>query len=153
MIKLPYFEILDLNEDYFEASFTTTKGQDVSLAIDFEGDKPKASDLQRVESFLNYIEDHIQTVQYNLLSSAYASNVEDYINHHRDELADEPQMQSITSSEQFVDALKIYAINIYPTLEKRFVSIDFTIDQDLTQYLLVVDLTPDLSIHYITMES
>jgi hypothetical protein len=153
MIKLPYFGVLDLNEDYFEASFTTTKGQDVSLNIDFEGDKPTTSDLQRVASFLERVEEHIQSIKDQLLTSAFAEEVVEYIDHHRSELADEPLMQSITSSEQFVDALKIYAINICPTLEKRFVSIDFSIDEDLTQYLLVVNLTPDLSIHYITMES
>lgn len=153
MIKLPYFGTLDLEDDFFETSFTTTKGQEVSLAIDFEGEKPTTEDLQRVASFLDRVEEHTTTLQHKLLTSAYVADVQDYIEHHRSELADEPQMQLITSSEQFIDALQVSAINIYPTLEERFVSIDFTIGEELTPYLLVVDLTPHLSIHYITMES
>ncbi|MDM1046035.1 DUF2004 domain-containing protein [Myroides sp. 1354] len=153
MTLLPYFGTIDLHDDYFEASFTTTKGQDVSLTIDFEGDEPKTTDLQRVASFLDRLEEQAKTIKDQLLTSAFAEEVEEYIDHHRSELADEPQMQSVTSSEQFVDALQLYAIRIYPTLEESFVSIDFTIDANLTQYVLMVNLTPDLSIHDIAMES
>lgn len=153
MNKLPYFGALDLNEDYFETSFTTTKGQDVSLNIDFEGDKPTISDLQHVVTFLDRVKEHIQSIKDQLLTSVFAEEVLEYIDHHRSELADEPQMQSITSSEQFIDALHPYAIRIFPTSEDYFISIDFTIGADLTQYVLMVNLTSDLSIHDIAMES
>lgn len=153
MIKLPYFGALDLNEDYFEASFTTTKGKDVSLTIDLEGDKPTTADLKCATDFLNHLEEHTQTIQQQLLTSTFTEEVAEYIDHHRSELADEPQMLTITSSEQFVDALLPHAIRIFPTSEDYFISIDFTIGADLTQYVLMVNLTPDLSIHDIAMES
>ncbi|EHQ43922.1 DUF2004 domain-containing protein [Myroides odoratus] len=47
---------------------------------------------------------------------------------------------------------RIYA-SIFPTSEDYFISIDFTIGADLTQYVLMVNLTSDLAIYYITMES
>lgn len=153
MNQLPYFGTLDLNEDYFDARFTTTTGQAVFLLIDLEGNKPTTADLKRVEDFLDRVEEQTQTIQHQLLSSAFTEEVAEYIDHHRSELADEPQMQGITSSAQFVDALHLYAIRIFPTSEDYFISIDFTIGADLTQYVLMVNLTSDLSIHDIAMES
>lgn len=152
-IKLPYFGEIDLEEDFFEAEFTTNNGQEISISIDFESEKPTENAIKSISTFLENIVSNTQNIKDRLLSSDFSSEVNDYIQHHLEELKTEPEIQAISSPEQFIEKLKVSSINIYPTKEERFFAFDFTIDEELTNYLLVVDLLEDLSISYITTES
>lgn len=152
-IKLPYFGEIDLEEDFFEAEFTNSNGQEISINIDFESEKPTDTAIKSILAFLENIESKTQNIKDRLLSSDFANEVNDYIQHHLEELKTEPAIQVISSPEQFIEKLKVSFINIYPTMEERFFAFDFTIDEELTNYLLVVHLLEDFSISYITTES
>ncbi len=152
--KLPIFGEIDLEEDFFEAEFMNSKNQEVMVSIDFEGEPPGNDfSFESISNFLNNIENNLQHIKDNLLSGNFVVDVKDYIEHHMSELKSEPKIQKISSHEQFINELYTSYINIYPTEEENFFSIDFTIDEELTNYILVVSLQEDLSISHITTES
>ena len=153
MNKLPYFGELNLEEDFFETEFTNSNGEEISITIDFEGEKATEDNLKSIAKFLENVENNIQSIKKRLLTSDFTEEVNDYIEHHLSKLKSEPQIQNIKSSQQFIDELKVSSINIYPSMNERFFAFDFTISEELTNYLLVVDLLEDLSISYITTES
>lgn len=153
MNKLPYFGELNLEEDFFETEFTNSNGEEISITIDFEGEKATEDNLKSIAKFLENVENNIQSIKNRLLTSDFTEEVNDYIEHHLSELKSEPQIQNIKSSQQFIEELKVSSINIYPSMDERFFAFDFTISEELTNHLLVVDLLEDLSISYITTES
>lgn len=151
MKKLPFFGKLDKDEDYFEVE--VTKEQKMQIILDFMGEEPSDEKFPVIEKFLTNLEEIILNVKKQLLSNEFSENVMDYIQHHLEELKSESEIQKITSPEQFIEALKVNSVFISPTDEERFFSMDFTINEELTQYVLVVDMLEDLSISYITTES
>ena len=86
--------------------------------------------------------------------------VKEYIEHHLDEL-DEDDLQTLinqtkagkTKEEKLLYSIKLKRIGFYPQTEERFVNLDYTLDNDLTDYLVVLDFTDDGKLHYITVES
>lgn len=51
-----------------------------------------------------------------------------------------------------LSVLKLKRIGFYPN-DERFFNLDYTLDENLTDYLIVLDYTQDGELHYITLES
>lgn len=153
-IELPYFEEINLSEDYFETTYINKKGKEISLVIDFEGEEVADFDFNSIRKFLNNIENKLEEIWKNLLKSDYfTKEVNEYAEHHLVELETELKKQNINSIKDFINTMYPTCINIFPTDEERYFSIDYTINEELTNYVLVVDLFEDTSIYYITTES
>lgn len=161
--KLPYFEEIDLNEneEYYASEF---EYRDHIISIDLNLDdiegKISKSKLDKVKNFL----DNIDTPYTNALIAIQKKykDVEncDYFDQHLKELeaSDLNQLlskadKSLSEREQLISVLYLTTIGFYPYSNKPFATFDFTIGEDLTNWLVVVDFNNKGEIYYITEES
>ena len=57
------------------------------------------------------------------------------------------------ASEQLLSLIHLKRVGIYPENDSNFATIDYTIGEEITQYLIVVVVQESGDIDYITMES
>jgi hypothetical protein len=133
------------------------------IEVDISFDK-KSIDRKVLEKMNQILADvqRLDQLGQNEIKRDYLSGerVKSYIDYHLNELdsidfeilIDQAQTGSI-KEEKLLDLLRLKRIGFYPDTYVRFVSLDYTLANDVTDELLVLDFTEDGHLHYITVES
>jgi hypothetical protein len=161
-ITLVNFGVLDSDqlEEYYDTEIQFDN-RSIDVDINFENDSIAIEKLEKINSWLTDIEKinnlGLMAIRHDFATS---NTVKEYIEHHLDELDSDDLKKllnqgalGITKEEKLLSILKIKRIGFYPDTEERFLSLDYTLDKDLTDYLVVLDFTEDGNLYYITLES
>jgi len=149
-------------KDYYEKSILID-GNDIKLDLNFEAKETNNVELNLTNEFIAKLETYDkknQTEFYNDFTNNAESTIKEYIEHHLDELNNE-EVNSIikddnssdSNDKKLLKSLKLKRIGIYPYDKENFAIFDYTISEELTQYLITVYLNSNGEIMDISMES
>lgn len=153
IIELKYFGKLDLNKtkEYIDV-LTNINGNEVSIDLNIIEEKITKNTIQPTISFLENLS-KIEKIAHKQLLSDFknGSIVKDYIEHHIGEFNDEDlislRIESTDSfeskKEKFLNKIHLKRIGIYPEEWDSLAIFDYTINDDLTQYLIVLSFDSD----------
>jgi len=161
-IKLPFFGELNSNslKDYYELQ-TQLGGNTVQLDLNFSGAKIEDHKLLIVKDYLDEVSKIINIAEKELLNDyENGEEVLEYLSYHIEEI-DKEELdgflvnadKSLSLEKQLFSILKLRRIGFYPADENDFATLDFTLGEKVSQYLLVVKMNDRKSVEYITMES
>ena len=147
-------------EEYYDAEIFLN-GRQIEMDITFDEKSISVDKLEKINQWLTNIQKldelGITTIKDDFKNG---NNVKEYIEHHLDELDNDDietliskATEGTTKEEKMLFSIKLKRIGFYPETEERFINLDYTLDNELTDYLVVLDFTEDGKLHYITMES
>lgn len=153
---IPFGQIdLSNPEEVYEASVTVGE-QEIVLDLNFEGAEISQGLADRIEGFVAQLPAIARRNQEALRADLKSGDtVIDYLNHHR-KLLEELSGEKTTGplqGETFLPALHLVRVGIYPENEDCFAVFDYTLGQELTDYLVVLLVREDGTLNYMTMES
>lgn len=164
LISVTQFENENFNnlKDYYEKSILID-GNDIKLDLNFEAKETNNVELNLTNEFIAKLETYDkknQTEFYNDFTNNAESTIKEYIEHHLDELNNEDvnsiikdDNSSDSNDKKLLKSLKLKRIGIYPNDKENFAIFDYTIREELTQYLITVYLNSNGEIMDISMES
>ncbi len=147
-------------EEYYDAEITVN-GRTVEVDISLDEKSISIDKLEKINSWLANVQKldelGLTTIKEDFVSG---DTVKEYIEHHLEELDSDDLNDLIkqakegkTKEEKILNSIKLKRVGFYPHTDERFVNLDYTLDNDLTDYLVVLDFTEDGNLHYITLES
>lgn len=161
---LPYFGKLPTEnlEEYYSVSIDFN-GNEIQIDLNFENKNTETFQLDKVKSYLENID------KFNELNKTYLSDdyndeegdtVKFYVEHHleevgKDELSalinfDDP---TLGPEQQLLKKIELVRIGLYPDSEDNFAILDYSIGEDLTNYLVVINTDENGQLDFMTMES
>lgn len=153
--NLPGFGQLNpdsLNQDY--DGEISLKGKTVSMDIWFANGKTDLITLDRMKEFIENL------VKYDDIARKEqkkdfddGGTVREYVDHHLDLNEDDTEKDITKKQNDFLDEVHLKRVGFYPDEDDHFVIFDYTIDQDLTDYLIVVHFQKSGHFLSLTMES
>ncbi|MGB0524535.1 MAG: DUF2004 domain-containing protein [Flammeovirgaceae bacterium] len=161
---LPYIGKIDLSnlEDYYETTIDF-KGNEIELDINFESEDIEVRRLNLIKSVFKNISSYdLKNLKYikNDYRSTEADIVRFYIKHHIEELGQDIlshlvnyDILSPSPELQLLDKLHLIRVGIYLDNEDFNIVFDYTIDEEITNYLVVVNTDENGNLDYITSES
>ncbi|HEV8506543.1 MAG TPA: DUF2004 domain-containing protein [Chitinophagaceae bacterium] len=162
--SLPHFADIDTNilEEYYDVDIDFN-GQEIQIDLNFEN---KSIDPNRLDIVKRFIENISEFDEKNkkYIEQDYddddCDTVKTYIEHHleevgKDELADLVNFddETISPEIQLMNSLRLVRVGLYPDSEDQFAIFDYSIGQDLTQYIVVINTNENGDLDYMTMES
>lgn len=153
IIELKYFGKLDLNktEEYIDV-LTKINGNEVSIDLNIIEEKITKKTIQPTISILENLSE-IEKIAHKqvFLDFKNGNIVTDYIEHHIGEFNDEDLkslgIESTDSTEKkkekFLNKIHLKRIGIYPEEWDSLAIFDYTINDELTQYLIVLSFDSD----------
>ncbi|MFL9483513.1 DUF2004 domain-containing protein [Chitinophagaceae bacterium LWZ2-11] len=163
-ITLPYFGELnsDSLDEYYDEEIEFN-GRQIDLDLNFENETIEPAKLESVKRFIENIalynaknEERIM-VDYN---DEDCDTAKTYAEHHLEELSKDDLSQlvdfddkSIDPERQLLKKLQLVRVGLYPDNDEDFAIFDYSIGQDLTNYLVVVFTNVNGEMDYMTMES
>ena len=160
-MKLRYFEELKPNEleDYYSTNIEFEDRQ-IEIDLNFSNTSIAESRLLKVNVILEKLPEFVGKLNGFIQDDFKNRNdVQEFLDFHLDEIAEElvPLLlradQSLKKDEQLLSILDLKRIGFYPDNDEIFTVSDFGLDEEISQYVLVVNTTQDQELHYITMES
>jgi hypothetical protein len=164
MYQLPYFgEIAPSTlENYYDAEIDFN-GHKIQLDLNFDNQSIDIKLLDIVKQFLENISlyDH-KNKKY--IKSDYEDDngdtVRTYIEHHLEEIEKEELADIVDFSNklkspeiQLMETLHLVRLGLYPDSEDMFAIFDYSIEPELTPYLVVINTDSKGKLDYMTMES
>lgn len=147
-------------EDYYEVRFVY-EDQNIEVDLNFEESSIDKSNLVRVNGLLSELVGCLQKAE-AAISKDYdlgdaAETVQDYLNHHIDIFNDE-EIEAIfgtkdVTKQTFLSALEAKRVGFYPEDYESFMLVDFTLKNDVTDYLICVVFNGAGELTDIMMES
>lgn len=160
---LPYFGSIDSNA--LEGNYDTEvriAGRDIRLDLNFSEKSMDLSSLSILNKYLDNLEDHLaKTKEYikeNYHDEDAADGVRFYFEFHKDEFGEEVFKNQFGINnvddldEQLLSKLNPVRIGIYPG-HLDFAVYDYTVGEDVTNYLAVVKTDEDGDLANVTVES
>ena len=136
-----------------------------NLEVDLNFDKEKVSEkkLEVVRSMIEHI-DQLDLNNKKYIQDDFKDESEDvtrnYIDFHLNEIGSEKLSglidindTSISKEEQLLSKLHLVRVGFYPESREHFAVFDYTIGQDLTDYIVVINVDIKSKIHCMTQES
>ena len=160
---LPYFGELDFSggEDFYEVE-ATVGGLSLSLDIDFEGETPSPEALKHVEQFLLQLPISLDKAKacINQELGRTPGFVVDYVSFFKDAIEENGDVDDYIDKsntdesieQQLLNRLYLLRVGIYPS-GGAFAILDYTIDEEYTDDLLVVYLSKNGEVEGTTIES
>ncbi len=148
IIRLKYFGKIDLNmtEEYIDV-LTNINGNEVSIDLNIIEEKISKKTIQPTINFLENLSEIEKIANKQVLSDFQnGSIVKDYIEYHIREFNNE-ELKSLgiestdsyeNKKQKFLNIIHLKRIGIYPEELDSFAIFDYTINDDLTQYLIVL---------------
>lgn len=143
-------------EDYYETEITLD-GATVELDLNFDSTTADSAILNRVADFIKRIPS-LLPANLQAIRADYENGdtVKEYIHHHLD-MSDDFKLpdttKNLSNEERLLAALHLRRIGLYPENDDHFAIFDYGLDEELTQYLVVLFVNEDGSLDEMTMES
>lgn len=162
--KLSHFGILDsaVLEEYYDADIDFNNKQ-IQIDLNFENKTIDVERLEIVQRFIENIRIHDLNNKKHIehdFADENGDTVREYLEHHIEELATDDLNQLIGFNTKIVDQPKLLLkklyltrVGLYPDSKEQFAIFDYTIGQELTNYLVVINTDENGNLDYITMES
>lgn len=162
--KLPHFGFIDpaaLKEYYdVEIPFNDTK---IQIDLNFNSKSIDPARLETVKQFIENIRIHDLNNKKHINADYHdedGNTVKFYLEHHleelgKDELAELIDLGSKSSEheKQLLKKLHLVRVGLYPDSEDQFAIFDYSIGQEITNYLVVIFTDENGNLDYMTMES
>ncbi|GAE65417.1 DUF2004 domain-containing protein [Chryseobacterium indologenes] len=161
---LPHFGKVALQnlEEYYDVNIDF-KGNEIQLDLNFENPSIDPAKLDKVKNFLENIE------KFDKQNKAYITEdyhdqdgdtVKSYLEHHLEEI-DREELSALINfndpniepEQQLLTKLELVRVGFYPDSEDTFAILDYSIGQDLTDYLVVINTDENGQLDYMAMES
>ena len=161
---LPYFGNLPTEnlEEYYDVDIELN-GNEIQVDLNFEHQTVDALILDKVKNFIEKLEkfDELnKTYILNDYNDEDGDTVKFYLEHHLEEVDKEELTKlvnfddTITEPEQqLLSKLKLVRVGLYPDDEDNFAIFDYSIGEDITNYLVVINTDENGQLDYMTMES
>jgi len=162
--KLPFFGTIDSEslEEYYDVE-TDFNGTSIQIDLNFNAKTIETKKLETVKSFIENIRIH-DINNKKIIAKDYededCDTVKVYLEHHLEELGEDELADLIGSNSKSEDheklllkKLHLVRVGIFPEGEDQFATFDYSIGQDLTDQLVVIDTDENGNLVYITMES
>jgi hypothetical protein len=164
---LPHFGNLPTEnlEEYYDVDIEFN-GNEIQIDLNFEN---KTIDTLTVDTVKNFIENVENVENFDNLNKTYILNdyndedgdtVKFYLEHHLEEVGKDELSKLInfddTTTEpeqQLLTKLKLVRVGLYPESEDNFAIFDYSIGQEITNYLVVINTDEKGELDYMTMES
>lgn len=161
-INLPYFN--DINsknlDDYYDVEVEFNGGI-LKMDLNFDNTEIESHLLECVKNYL----DNLTGVYDAALKAIYIDLEEggttiEFLDFHMEDLEDE-ELKEVTKNadkgqsleKQILSQITLKRLGFYPEIEEEFATLDFTIGEEISDYLLVVKMDSKQHLQEITMES
>lgn len=162
--RLLYFGEIELDSpDETYETVIEYNGKAVHAEMTFEGDKVRASDLKKVELLLSNLKEFDEKCRQYIdrdYRDSDGETVKLYIEHHLQEISKSDLSKVIDFSDsgtsiekQMLDKLRMLRVSLYPDSEDQFATFDYTLGEEITDYLIVIETDAKGGLEYMTMES
>ncbi|GAA4335943.1 DUF2004 domain-containing protein [Flaviaesturariibacter amylovorans] len=159
---LPYFGAIDTGapEEFYDAEATFGNGP-LSLDLNVDEASVAPESLDKVKRFLEDLPALDRKARALMAEDFHGGGdtVTEYLEHHSEELGNalDPLLEGSDAAaprdERLLKALRWVRAGFYPNDEEVFATLDYSLGEDLTQYLIVVNLDANGELAYMTMES
>lgn len=161
---LPHFGKLATEnlEEYYDVNIELD-GNEIQIDLNFDSKTIDTITMDKVKNFIENIE------KYDKLNKTYILNdyndedgdtVKSYLEHHLEEVEKEELSSLINFDDkttepelQLLKKLKLIRIGLYPDNEDNFAIFDYSIGEEITNYLVVINTDEQGQLDYMTMES
>jgi hypothetical protein len=160
--SMPFFGELELNnlKDYYEVE-VENNNRIIQVDLNFESETVSNKIFNKTSRLIQELGPFIESVtEYLKENRSNEEAVDEYLEHHLNELEEteisnllKNSNNSLSKKDQLFELLKLKRIGIYPESEDEYVVCDFMINDDLSDYLLVVKLDKNEDIDEVTIES
>lgn len=160
--SLAGFDEIDLDnlEEYYESE-GRINGHTIEIDLNFDEASIDEGRLEKVQNWIANLSE-LNRIGIAAIAEDFKSGktVKEYIRFHLEEL-DESDLKALLkgankkmlTDQQVLSVLKLKAVIFNPHSTERFITLDYTIDEDLTDQLIVIDLLIDGQVEYVTIES
>ena len=162
IINLPFFNELnsDSLNDYYEDKINL-EHKKIQIDLNFEKTTIEPDKLLMLKDYLDNLLAIIDIAKEGIYNDfKNGEDVKDYLTFHKkalskDELIDllQDADKNLSIEQQILSILKLRRIGFYPYEDESFAVLDFILGEEISQYILVVTMTNNKTIDYITMES
>jgi hypothetical protein len=164
-IELKYFGKIELEkaEDYYDATINIA-GKFIELNLDFEGEPANLKQLKKLQPALDHLAELDQKNRAFLVENYNKEEIGENIRNYcklcleRIEKADLAKVIDLTVdadavNRQILEKMSLLRIGFMPEDKENFIVFDYSIDPELTDYMLVFLYNDNLEIDYISIES
>jgi len=161
---LPHFGYIHPNniEDYYSAEITYHDNK-IQFDINFDETTTDFITLDKIKNVIERLEKFEEKNKRYILHDFHNENgetVSSYIEHHLEEI-DESTLSKLidftdsskSREEQLVDQLKLIRVGIYPNYAEHFITFDYSLGENITPYLVVINTKENGNLCEILMES
>jgi hypothetical protein len=164
MFTLAHFGTIDVQnlEEYYEIEIPLADNL-VAVDLNFEAESVSVESMQMVQHLLQNLADidsENRAHLYDTFHNKEENTVSFYLHHHLDNLADEDLAPLVNrrnspaeQATQLLANIHVVHISFYPDSDELISVFDYSIGEELTNYLLVVGRNPQNDICYLTLES
>ncbi len=161
---LPHFGQLATEnlEEYYDVDIVFN-GNEIQIDLNFDN---KATDIATMDKVKNFIEniENFDNLNKTYILDDYnddeGNTVKFYIEDHLEEIGKDELSTiinfddtTIELEQQLLAKLKLVRVGLYPESEDNFAVFDYSIGQDITNYLVVINTDENGQLEYMTMES
>lgn len=161
---LPHFGQLATEnlEEYYDVDIEFN-GNEIQIDLNFDNKAIDIATMDKVKNFIENIEkfDNLnKTYILDDYNDEEGDTVKFYIEDHLEEIGKEELStlinfddKTIELEQQLLAKLKLVRVGLYPDSEDNFAIFDYSIGQDITNYLVVINTDENGQLDYMTMES
>ena len=160
--KLPHFGVIDPTnlDEYYDVDIDFNN-KEIQIDLNFESKTITVERLEILRHFIENIRIHdINNKKHIENDFSDGDTVQEYLENHIEELATDDLAQLIGSNIKTVDQpklllkkLHLIRVGLYPDSKEQFAIFDYSLGQELTNYLVVINTDENGNLDYITMES
>ena len=161
---LPHFGQLATEnlEEYYDVDIVFN-GNKIQIDLNFENKAIDIATMDKVKNFIENIE-KFDILNKNYILDDYndeeGDTVKFYLEDHLEEIGKDELSTiinfddtTIELEQQLLAKLKLVRVGLYPESEDNFAVFDYSIGQDITNYLVVINTDENGQLEYMTMES
>ncbi len=161
---LPHFGQLATEnlEEYYDVDIEFN-GNEIQIDLNFENKAIDIATMDKVKNFIENIEkfDNLnKTYILDDYNDEEGDTVKFYLEDHLEEIGKDELSTlinfddtTIELEQQLLAKLKLVRVGLYPESEDNFAIFDYSIGQDITNYLVVINTDENGQLEYMTMES
>ena len=161
---LPHFGKLPTEnlEEYYDVDIDF-KGNQIQIDLNFDSKTIDASTFEKIKKVIENIEKFDEQNKKYILqdyNDEEGDTVKFYLEHHLDEVEKEELSALInfddTANEpekQLLNKLKMVRVGLYPNDKDNFAIFDYSIGQEITNYLVVINTDENGALDFMSMES